>query len=706
MSATAHSLTLPLLREDLQLLEGPCDLDGSPTWTIFDPVRNRFFRIGWTAFQLLSRWSLGRADRLVQAVCDTTACQVTPWDVAALIKFLYANSLTKGSATGTFDAYLQQYQASRPHWAKWLVHNYLFVRIPILRPHRFLRASLPLVKPLFSRSARIIVLTLGGIGLYLVSREWEAFLATFLHFFTLEGAALYGVALAAIKILHELGHAYTATRFGCRVATMGIALLVLFPVLYTDTTDAWRLRSRRKRMLIGAAGMITELAIAAICTFLWSFLPEGSLRSAVFIIATTSWLMTLAVNLNPLMRFDGYYILSDLLGVHNLQERSFALAKWKLRRLLFGMQGPPPERTPASLQTKLIVYAWATWIYRFFLFIGIALLVYHFFFKALGLLLFAVEIAWFIVLPIMRELIVWWSMRSTAIKTRRFVVTATLVCVLLALAFIPWSGRVSFPAILQSAQYATVYAPEPGRIIDVFATRNQEVTAGDTLLILDSPQLEQEIVLTAKKVEVHRLRFQRFASNPEDLANMRVALRQWTAESSRLAGLEKKRRKLTISAPMSGLVTDVADALHRGRWVNQKLALAFIIEPTSLKLSGLVSETELARLMVNQPARFLPDDARRRLVDARLEEIGEAGINRFEMPYLASVYGGKIAVRRDEEGELVPESSVYRIRLAVLNPISPDRVVRGVVHVAGEPRSFAKRMYDAVASVLIRESGF
>ncbi|MGH8624368.1 MAG: biotin/lipoyl-binding protein [Gammaproteobacteria bacterium] len=622
MAAAAHDLRLPVLREDLQLLEGPPDLDGSPTWTIFDPVRSRFFRVGWTAFQLLSRWSLGQADELVAAVCGNTTCQVTRWDVAALIKFLYANSLTKGSATGQFDVYLQQYQASRPHWAKWLVHNYLFVRIPILRPHRFLRASLPLVKPLFSRSARLIVLVLGALGLYLVSRQWEAFLGSFLHFFTIEGAALYGVALAAIKIFHELGHAYTATRFGCRVATMGIALLVLFPVLYTDTTDAWRLCSRRKRMLIGAAGMITELAIAAICTFLWSFLPEGPLRSAAFMIATTSWVMTLAVNLNPLMRFDGYYLLSDLLGVHNLQERSFALAKWKLRRLLFGLPDPPPEGVLPSLQTKLTIYAWSTWIYRFFLFIGIALLVYHFFFKALGLLLFAVEIMWFIVLPITRELIVWWSMRSTVLKTRRFVVTTTLMCVLLALAFIPWSGRVSFPAILQSAEYATVYAPEPGRIVDVFVKRNQPVKAGDTLLTLDSPQLAEEMARTVKKVKVHRLRFQRFASNPEDLANMHVALQQWTAESSRLAGLEKKRRKLTIRAPISGVITDVADALHHGRWINQKLALTFVIEPASAELSGLVSETELTRLKVNQPARFLPDDPKRRPADARLVEIG------------------------------------------------------------------------------------
>lgn len=706
MAAVAQELALPVLRGDLQLFEGPPDRDGSPTWTICDPIRNRFFRIGWTAFQLWSHWSIGKVDQLVAAVCENTTCRVTRQDVAALIRFLHANSLTQGSVSGTFDAYLQQYQASRPHWARWLLHHYLFVRIPLLRPHRFLRATLPLVKPLFSRSARLIVLLLGAVGLYMVSRQWEAFVGTFLHFFTLEGATLYGLALAATKVLHELGHAYTTTRYGCRVATMGIALLVLFPVLYTDTTDAWRLRSRRERLFIGAAGMITELAIAAIGTFLWNFLADGPLRSAIFIVATTSWTMTLGINLNPLMRFDGYYLLSDLLGVHNLQDRAFAIAKWHLRRVLFGINAPAPEHMADSLPTKLIIYAWSSWVYRFFLFIGIALLVYHFFFKVLGLVLFAIEILWFMVLPIARELMVWWDMRSTAFKTRRFLVTATSACGLLALALIPWSGRVSFPAILQTTQYATVFAPEPGRIVDVFVQPKRRVKAGDVLLTLDSPQLQAEIVRTAKKVEVHRLRFERLASNPEDLANMHVALKQWTAESSRLAGLEKKQRNLTIRAPISGVVTDVADALHGGRWINRKLALAFVVEPDTTELHGLGPEREVTRLTLNQPARFFPDDPKRQPVDGRLVEIGEADINRFDTLYLASIYGGPIAVRRDEKGELVPESSVYPLRLAVLDPIPSDQVVRGVVHVEGARRSFAKRFYDLVASVLIKESGF
>ena len=184
--------------------------------------------------------------------------------------------------------------------------------------------------------------------------------------------------------MHELGHAFTATRYGSKVASMGVALMVMLPVLYSDTTDAWRLNSRRQRIHIGAAGMIVELYLAIIFTFLWSFLPDGVMRSAAFIIATTSWIMSLAINLNILMRFDGYYILSDLLAVENLQDRSFALGKWRLRELLFDMGMPAPGNFTPLLRRKLIIYAWSVWIYRFFLFLGIALLVLSFLFQVTG----------------------------------------------------------------------------------------------------------------------------------------------------------------------------------------------------------------------------------------------------------------------------------------------------------------------------------
>ena len=191
--------------------------------------------------------------------------------------------------------------------------------------------------------------TIGVVGLFLVGRQWDAFVSTFLHFFNWRGAVMYGAVLCLVKVVHELGHAYTATRFGCRVPTIGVAFMVMVPVLYSDVSDSYRLSSKRKRVAIAAAGVVAELGLAAVATVLWAFLPDGPLRSMAFVVATSSWIMSLTVNLNPLMRFDGYYLLADGLGLPNLQDRACAFGQWKLRQLLFGAGSPQPGRWGSRL---------------------------------------------------------------------------------------------------------------------------------------------------------------------------------------------------------------------------------------------------------------------------------------------------------------------------------------------------------------------
>lgn len=705
-AALSQDRPLPELREDLQLLPSTAGADGSSTWTLFDPIRNRYFQIGWPAFQLLSRWAAGKADRLVAQVVEETTCQVSREDVDELIRFLYANSLTERSATGEVGAYVAQANARRQNMMKWMVHNYLFFRIPLVRPHSFLKATLAFVEPLFTGRAMGIVATLGLIGIYLAMRQWDSFVSTFLHFFSLEGAVLYGVALVFVKILHELGHGYTATRFGCKVPTMGVAFLVMFPVLYTDATDAWRLTSRRQRLLIGAAGMMTELGIALLATFAWSFLPDGPLRSVAFILATTGWITTLMVNLNPFMRFDGYYIMSDWLGVQNLQTRAFAFGRWQLRRMLFGLKLPAPEPVSASLRRKLIVYSWGTWLYRFFLFLGIAILVYYLFFKALGLLLFIVEILWFIVFPILNELRAWWQLRGEVATSARFYLTLALLGAGVAASIVPWSSRVAVPALLSPASHSSVFAPAPGQVDSVLVKAGDRVTEQQVLLRLKSTFLDSQIVQTRKRIELLDLRARRQAANPEDLADTQVLLQQLATQSRALEGLEEQREKLVIRSPMTGIVTDVAEALHVGRWVNPKLRLAYIVQPESLELKGVIAERELDRLEVGQPARFYPDSADRQPLDARLVEIGQADEKSLQILYLASIFGGGVAVSQETD-RLVPQDAVYRVRFDLDGDVAvPEQAVRGTINVRGRRESFARRFYEVAASVLIRESGF
>jgi putative peptide zinc metalloprotease protein len=756
MNSNAETLELPALREDLRLLDGPAGRDGAPTWTLYDPPRGRYFRIGWPAFRMLSCWSAGTVGALVEKVGQDSTCRVSMADALAFLRFLYANSLSLEpagramasaateaagramasaaieaagramasaaieaagramasaaieAAGGKVEAYLAQYRASRSVWWVWLLHHYLFFRVPLVRPERFLRATLPYLRGLFDVRVAYALAAWGVLALYLVSRQWETFLATFPHFFNWQGLLLYAAALALAKVLHELGHAYAAVRYGCHVPTMGVAFLVLFPVLYTDVTDAWRLTSRSQRLVIGAAGMLTELALAVLATLAWSFLPDGPWRSAAFILASVTWVMTLAINLSPFMRFDGYYLLADWWGVDNLQARAFALARWRLRRLLFATPEAKPETLPAGLERRLMVYAYATWLYRLTVFTGIALMVYHLFFKLLGLVLFAVEIGWFIVLPVAKELRAWWDLRATLPGGWRRWAWPALMLVGLILLFVPWQARVRVPAVLEAGRHTVLFAPEPGRIEAVPVHAGQAVSEGQEVLRLSSPQLDVDLRRSERRLEFYRLRLARSTTTREESADLHVAMQQLAAEASRHDGLRARRERLVVRAPFAGTLADMTESLHTGRWVDRSLPLAVLVQPGAAQLQGLVPESGVGALAAGQAAEFIPESPLGRTLKARVAAVEAANVRVLDMPYayLASLHGGDIAVREGVGGSLEPVASVFAIRFEVEEAHTSNHVVRGTVQVDVAPRSLAKRLYETVLAVLIRESGF
>jgi putative peptide zinc metalloprotease protein len=698
--------TLPPLRKNLQFLRGAPTPEGVPTWTIVDPVRNKYFQIEWQVYQILQRWSCGTVEKLVAVVRRDTTSRIRAEDVEDLVRFLYANSLTEQSASGRVKDYVEQ-EAARHHvWWQWLLHHYLFIKIPLVRPHGFLQATLPLVAPLYTPLAAWCFGIAGAIGLFLVGQQWSTFLSTFLHFFTWSGALMYGAVFCAVKVVHELGHAYTATRFGCRVPTIGVALMVMMPVLYSDISDAYRLSSRRKRLWIAGAGVVAELGLAAVATLVWGFLPDGAIRSVVFVAATTSWVMSLVVNLNPFMRFDGYYLLADGLGIPNLQDRAFAFGQWRIRELLFAPGAPPPEAVGLSNRRILIAYAWGIWLYRLVLFTGIALAVYHYFFKVLGLLLFLVEIVFFIGLPIWRELTSWWSRRAAYASTGRFAVTMTVVAAMLLLACLPWSSRVAIPGVLQAGSYATIYPPAPGRIASVSVHAGQSVRAGDTVLVLENPLLAKEARLARTQVELLDFRLQRQAGYAEDRLQGQVLAESLRSKLVELDGVAEKQQRLVLQAPIDGVVVDQADSLYPGRWINEKLAVAYVVNSRTAIVTALAPVEDLGVLAVGQEALFIPNDVTRQTTRARVTEIRDVDEQDLSVPYLASIYGGAVPVRKDSHGRLQAEQSVYRVELEVLDEVvRADQVVTGLIHVAGTPQSLVARMWDRVVAVMIRESG-
>jgi len=510
---------LPVLREELSIASSGAALDGAPTWLIHDPVRNRYFRISRKMFQLLGLWRISDLETFTDICSSSLNRNVETSEVDELVTFLFRNSLTVAQPGGNSDELYKQYRASRQGVAKLLLHRYLFFRIPLARPQPFLNFTWPMIAPLFTRTAVRILIILTGFGLYLVSRQWDVFVSTFLGFFTTTGLIYYGFSLILVKIFHELGHAYMATKYGFNVPTIGVAFLVLFPVLYTDTSDTWRSTSRKQRLNVDLAGIYTELALAGICTLVWVFLPDGPMRSIVFTTATVSWVFSLLVNLNPFMRFDGYYVLSDFLGVENLQERGFELGRWKLREMLFKTGKLVPEALDPLRHKVLIIYAFGTWIYRFFLFIGIALLIYLFFIKVVAVILCVVEIVWFIAGPVWREMKVWWLMRNDIFATSRSKFSLVLILILLGFFCFPWATRVDVPAVLAPQENITLFASAPGMVSNLSLVNGQRVQKGQFLGKLSSPDISNELLLTGKRIKLLQLRLRRIAADPHRTGN-------------------------------------------------------------------------------------------------------------------------------------------------------------------------------------------
>ena len=370
-------------------------------------------------FRIAAALDVPLPQQIIEAVNAETTLNVQLEDLEALWRFLEQHSLLQANSQQAAERLQQRATTLKTEPYKWLINHYLFFRIPLVRPQFWLKKLLPSLDWLFTRNAALVMLAICFTGIFLAARQWDVFINTFVDKLTWSGLLGYAVALVFAKALHEMAHALTATRYGVRVAHMGIAMVVLYPMLYTDTSESWKLANPRQRLAIASAGIIAELTLAGAATLGWSLAPEGSVKSALFFLAATSWVLTLAINASPFMRFDGYFILSDILDIPNLHERSGALASTWLRRFLLGLNEPWPERLPGHGNAFLIAFAMLTWLYRLVVFFGIAVLVYHFFFKLLGVVLFVLELLVFIARPIWSELKVWYLRRKEITAQRK-----------------------------------------------------------------------------------------------------------------------------------------------------------------------------------------------------------------------------------------------------------------------------------------------
>lgn len=702
---TPQPLPLPPLREELELRSGPVAIDGTQTWLVYDPLQHRYVQIDRITFEVLSRWrSHATVESLASATSTATGLMFDEGEINALIRFLRSQRLLIADSESTWNE-LASVAGHQQSWLSQLAHHYLFFRMPLFAPEPLLRRMLPVVEPFFHVSTWMFFALIGLCGLYLALRQWDQFIASAHDLLNVEGATLFAITLFFVKIFHELGHAFTAVRFGCRVPTLGIAFMLLTPMLYTDVTDAWRLSNRRQRLMIDLAGVMAELALAAIATLTWAFLPIGPAKNVAFVIAATSWIMSLGVNLNPLMRFDGYYILADFLKIENLQARSFSFGTWKLKELLFNLRLPSPEMLSPRMTRFLIVFAWSIWVYRLVLFTGIALLVYTYFFKLLGLVLFLFEIIYFIAGPIAREAQTWWGARDRICASPRAAVSCAAAVCLSVVLFAPWSSTVSAPAIIEARELVRLYPVRVAMITAINVSAGDWVEPNASLVQLSAPEINQEKHLLAARLHRVRLRLSRRGSDDLDRDDSLVLEREQAALAVKAQGLAMEEAELTVRAPIGGYVVELNPELVVGRWIARNEPIA-TISAAGFAVRGYVSESGAARLRPGARGRFYPDDGRVIAYDVVLAEIASTTASTIEINELASQFGGAIPTQPDAQQRPVPMSAQYPVRFDVPNvELTPLRTLRGVVHISATKESIAAGFWRHILKILVRESG-
>lgn len=699
-------MILPALRPDLQLSAGAPGLDGSPQWTLADPLRGRYFKLGAPAMRLLRHWALGDPQRVLNAANTEPGIPLDSQALEELLKFLRGHDLISSADAEQRATYAAKAAAQRQGIWSQVLHKYLFFRIPLWRPDAFLNRTWPWLERYGPTLLRFGLPGVLLLGLFLVMRDWERFLATFPHLLSLGGMAAFGIALGFAKLCHEFGHAYMAKRAGCRVPSMGVAFMVLLPMLYTDVSDAWRVQDRRTRLLIGAGGVLAELLLACIALLAWSLLPDGAGRTAAFMLASATWITTVAINVNPLMRFDGYFLLSDLWGVDNLQGRGFALGRWHLRELLFGYGEPMPERWSPKLRRRLLYWSYASWIWRAVLFFGIALAVYHLFFKLLGLFLLMVELVWFIGLPVWREWQHWWKHREKA-QPRKVVSLGGGLVLVLAVLVLPWRSSVEVPAMLEAARLSALHAPAAAQVRQVLVSDGQQVAANQVLLTLASPDLEARMGIGRREIEILQLQLRRQSGRSETAADSGILEQRLAEAVAEYRGLAAQRERLVMRAPHAGTVRDLADNLVPGRWVSAEMPLAQVAEG-GLRLRGYLAEADLWRVAPGADGHFVADDVLRDSLPVTLGTVDANGVAYIDQEALISEHHGPIAIRRDEEKRAQPLQAQYGVQFVLENraPVQLSHPVRGLVVLDGKGESLLSAVWRRMAAIGVRESGF
>lgn len=679
---------------------------GRRWYVLQDHASGRFHRLSPAAYQLVGLMD-GR--RTLQAIWEIAASRLGPElpsqdEIVHLLTQLHLTDvLVCDVPPDVVELCARSERLARATMLQ-RIRNPLALRFPILDPDRFLDATLPFVRPLLGWLGIVIWVAVVGAGAVLAGIHWPELTENITdRVLAAENIAILVITYPFIKALHELGHGYAVKRWGGEVHEMGIMLLVFFPVPYVEASASSAFASKWQRAAVGAAGIIVEMYLAAIALFVWLNVEPGLVRAAAFNVMLIAGVSTVLFNGNPLLRFDGYYVLTDLVEVQNLGTRANRYYMYLVQRYLLGVKTlPSPADTPAE-RNWFVVYGMASFTYRIFIMVAIILFVAtRFFFVGVLLAIWAAT-SMFLV-PVVKGL--WFLISSPRLKecrTRAIGVTAcTVGLVLVSLLAVPVPYATVTTGVVWPPDDARLHAGTQGFIVDILAEPGTQVDEGRPLVRLDDPQLRAELRSLDAEIREQETRLAVLQLSDQVRAQM---------TEERLQHLQSKRAlfndrlsRFVLHSPSDGQFVLPSAADLPGRFIRRGDLLGYVMHLDKPTVRVIVPQADIDPVRQQTKAvhlRFAGDLASQ--VPARVVREVPASVDELPSMALSTIGGGEVVLDPAARDRPKALDAVFQLDLLPTVP-TEVRTIGGRVHVRFDHGSeaLAWRLYREARRLFLR----
>ncbi len=669
----------------------PISYQGIEHWVIKDPVGLRYSRLRPEQYKLLNLLDGKRGLEELRRSFPTLHLRLT--ELQQLVVDLYEKGLVRSDRPGQGASLVKRDIESRRKKFFGTIRNFLFMKMPGWDPDTTLTRLLPAVRWMFHPIAVACVVVFVAAASMLLLVQFDEFrtrLPEFQQFFGWPNLIYLWAAMVVTKIIHEFGHGLSCKYFGGECHEIGVMFLVFSPTLYCEVSDSWMLTNKWKRIAIGGAGMYIEMLISAMAIFVWWFTQPGLLHHLCLNVFFITSVTTVIFNANPLMRFDGYYMLSDLLEIPNLRPKADRMLRETFAWYCLGIVSKPDPFMPQTGRFWFVTFAIAAWLYRWVVMFGITLFLYTVL-KPYGLQSIGITLAVISIVSIFYSMIMQTYRIVTAPRTEpmnRLKIAATLSIVgilVLAAAFVPIPLHVTAAFTVEPHQARDVYTTMSGELQGVFVKPGEAVESGQVLAKLRNLEKEEEYrrlrtQLQAQETEVavqHAL---------EDREQHELALRRLRLLKQEIAEFQQQLERLTLNAPCAGTIVapprvpkpkleqkklqlgtwfgTPIDECNRRAYLTESTHLASIAPDGDFEAILLVDQADRRDVFQGQQVEFKLEHLPDKTYVAAVEEISKRHLE-FAPAVLSNKYGGELPTVTDAQGQERLASVAYQVKIGL-----------------------------------------